>query len=257
MNLMRWIPLKLAALGAVVALFSGCAAIETSISKKDLVVQSRTSTAIFVEPVARAARTVYVEVRSGVQEFDRRTLSNFIRNEFTKNDNGYRVVDDPEQAAYTMSVYVLNLEQTNVGAAQAALQRGYTGEAALGASAGALIGSNRGSYRDGATGALVGSMLAGGTSLVANALVKDVTFMLVCDVQVKERAAKGALVRSDTQVDTKVSDAGSNRQTVSEVTNRKEYRTRVVTTANKANLKLEEAQELMFSKTAYALAGFF
>jgi hypothetical protein len=241
MNLMHWISLKLAALGAVVALFSGCAAIETSISKKDLVVQSKTSTAIFVEPVARASRTVYVEVRSGVAEFDRRTLSNFIKNEFTRNENGYRIVDEPEEAAYTMSVYVLNLEQTNVGAAQAALQRGYSGEATLGASAGALIGSNRGSYRDGAAGALVGSALASGTSLMANALVKDVTFMLVCD----------------TQVDTKVSDAGSNRQTVSEVTNRKEYRTRVVTTANKANLKLEEAKDSMFSKTAYALAGFF
>lgn len=257
MDLMRWIPVKLAALGSALALLSGCAAIETSISKKDLVVQSKTSTAIFIEPVARAARTVYVEVRSGVPEFDRRALGNFIRTEFQKNENGYRIVDEPEQAAYTMSVYVLNLEQTSVGAAQAALKHGYAGETALATTAGALVGSNRGSARSTAGGALIGAAVASGTSTIANALVKDVTFMLVCDVQVKERAAKGALVRRDTQVDTKVSDAGSSRQTVSEVSDRKEYRTRVVTTANKANLKLEEAQESMFSKTAYALAGFF
>ena len=81
--------------------------------------------------------------------------------------------------------------------------------------------------------------------------------MLVCDVSVKERAAKGLLVRKDTQIDTKVSDAGSSQQRASEVTDRKEYRTRVVTTANKVNLKLEEAQDKMFNKTAYALAGFF
>ncbi len=257
MNLMHWIPVKLAALGAAVALFSGCAAIETSISKKDLVVQSKTSTAIFVEPVARATRTVYVEVRSGVPEFDRRTLSNYIRDEFSKNENGYRIVDEPDQAAYTMSVYVLNLEQTDQTAAQAALKQGYAGESALGGAAGALIGANRGTYRDAAGGALLGSVLTAGTSLIANSLVKDVTFMLVCDVQVRERAAKGALVKRDSLVDTKISDAGSSRQTLSEVSDRKEYRTRVVTTANKANLKLEEAQPSMFSKTAYALAGFF
>lgn len=65
------------------------------------------------------------------------------------------------------------------------------------------------------------------------------------------------MVRRDTQIDTKVSDKGSSRQTVSEVSDRKEYRTRIVTTANKVNLKLEDASELMFTKTAYAMAGFF
>jgi hypothetical protein len=64
-------------------------------------------------------------------------------------------------------------------------------------------------------------------------------------------------VRKDSKTNTKTSDDGSSTQTSSEVSNRKEYRTRVVTTANKANLKLEEAQPLMFSKTAYAMASFF
>ena len=65
------------------------------------------------------------------------------------------------------------------------------------------------------------------------------------------------IVRKDTQIDTKVSDAGSSRQSVSEATNKKEYPTRIVTTAEKVNLKLKDAQDLMFKKTAYAMAGFF
>ncbi|MDT0497774.1 complement resistance protein TraT [Algiphilus sp. W345] len=65
------------------------------------------------------------------------------------------------------------------------------------------------------------------------------------------------LGRSDTQLDNQVADAGSSRQTVSEVSDRKDYRTRIVTTANKANLELEEAQSQMFERTAYAMAGFF
>ena len=133
-----------------------------------------------------------------------------------------------------------------------------------------------------------GAVLGGGAELISGSLVKDVTFMLVCDIQVKEKAAKGVIVRKDTQVDTKVSDTGTSRQTTSEVGIRKEYRTRIVTTANKANLtqqspiktthsklrrsmmetavcrtsyrllsKLEEAQELMFKKTAFSMSGFF
>ena len=88
-------------------------------------------------------------------------------------------------------------------------------------------------------------------------MVKDVTYMLVADVQIQERTRKGVIVRKDTRINTKVSDSGTSQQRVSEATNRKVYRTRIVTTANKVNLKLAEAQDLMFKKTAYAMAGFF
>ena len=52
-------------------------------------------------------------------------------------------------------------------------------------------------------------------------------------------------------------DGGASTQTMSKVSNRKEYRIRVVTTANKANLELKEPQPLMFSKIAYAITSFF
>lgn len=249
---------RIAALCSIAALLGGCAAASVALSKKDLDVQTKTSTAIFVDAAPKADRTIYVEIRSGVQEFDRRELSRFIKSQFANNENGYRIVDDPANAHFQMSVYVLNLEKASPTAAQAALSQGYSGEAALGASAGALIGGNRtNTYAGAAGGGLIGGVVASGTALVANSLVHDVTYMLVCDVQVKERAAKGVLVRKDTSIDTKVSDAGSSQQRVSEVSDQKEYRTRVVTTANKANLSLQEAQEPMFSKTAYALSGFF
>ena len=86
---------------------------------------------------------------------------------------------------------------------------------------------------------------------------RDFLTLIVADVQIKEKARRGVFVRKDSKIDSKISDAGTSRQTFSEVSNKKEYRTRIVTTANKANLKLEEAQDLMFKKTAYAMAGFF
>lgn len=246
------------ALSAVLVVLGGCAAASVALSKKDMDVQSKTSTAIFVDSVPRAERTVYVEVRSGVAEFDRRALGSFIKAQFTGNDNGYRIVDEADQAHYHMSVYVLNLEKASPTAADAALRQGYAGEAGLAGAAGSLIGArNTGTYAGAASGGLLASALTSGGTLLANNLVKDVTYMLVCDVAVKERVAKGVLVRKDSSIDTRISDAGASQQRVSEVSDRKEYRTRVVTTANKANLELKEAQDLMFSKTAYALAGFF
>ncbi len=236
----------------VVSMLGGCAAARLAMTKKDLDVQTRTSTAVFVDAVPRAKRTIYLDVKSGVMEFDRRKFKQFVKEQFTQfNDNGYKIVDDPDKAQFQMTAYVLNLEKTDPSAAEAALNKGYMGGAVLGgAVAGGLIGGNGASV-------VMGGAAAGATEFIADSLVKDVTYMLVCDIQIKEKAAKGVIVRKDTQIDTKVSDAGSSRQSVSEATNKKEYRTRIVTTAEKVNLKLKDAQDLMFKKTAYAMAGFF
>lgn len=242
-------------LGAAIGIahfLAGCAATQVALSKKDLNVQTRTSTAVFVDPVPRDKRTIYLDIKSGVMEFDRRAFKQFVKEQFTQfNDNGYQIIDDPDAAQFQMIAYVLNLEMADPTAAEQALHQGYMGGAVLaGAAAGGLA------TRSG-TGVVAGGLLGGAAEFISGSLVKDVTYMLVCDIQIKEKAAKGVIVRKDTQVDAKVSDAGTSRQSVSEVSNKKEYRTRIVTTANKANLKLEEAQELMFKKTAYAMAGFF
>lgn len=243
--------LKMAVLAVVLAAVSGCAATQVALTKRDLDVQTRTSTAIFVDPVSQEKRRVYLEVRSGVMEFDRNAFYRFVTEELSLNPNKYVLVDNPDDAHFHMLAYVLNLEKSSPSAAEAALKQGYLGGAVA---AGAGVGLvTKGGYR----GAVTGGIAGGAIEFVAGSLVKDVTYMLVADIQVSERAANGAFVRTDSQLDAKVSDAGSSRQTVSEVSNRKEYRTRIVTTANKANLKLEEAQELMFKKTAYAMAGFF
>ncbi len=237
---------------------AGCAATSVAVSKKNLDVQAKTSTAVFVDPVPRAERTVFVDIRSGVSEFDRRAFSRFVKEQFATNENGYKIVDDPDSAHYLMLIYVLSLEKSSPTAAQAALQQGYVGgDIAAGATAGALIGSSRAGGYNGYRGGAIGGLAAGVASTIADSAVHDVTYMLICDVSIRERAAKGVLVRKDTAITAKVSDAGSSQQRVSEVSDRKEYRTRIVTTANKVNLDIAEAQDPMFTKTAYAMAGFF
>jgi len=244
--------LKATALSLVVAL-TGCAATQTLVSKRELDVQTKTSTAVFVDAVSKEKRTIYLDVKSGVMEFDRRAFKQFVKSQFEQNDNGYRIVDDPDTAQFQMVAYVLNLEETDPTAAEQALNKGYMGGSIVAGAAAGSIANSSSSYR----GAVTGGILGGAAELVSGSFVKDVTYMLVCDVQIKELARKGVLVRKDSKVNVKVSDNGSSSQMYSEATRHKEYRTRIVTTANKANLELAEAQTLMFEKTAYAMSGFF
>jgi hypothetical protein len=244
---------------AVTVWLTGCAATQTSLAKKDLEVQTKTSTSLFIEPVPVSKRTIYLDVRSGVQEFNRNQFKQFVTQQFISNANGYRITDNPDAAQFLMVAYIVNLEKSNLTAAQAALGQGYMSgnSSADSALAGAALGASISSRSDATRGALGGAVALGAVDFVAGNLVKDITYMLVVDVQVKERVAPGVVVRKDTAIKTIVSQDGTARQVVSETSNLKEYRTRIVTTANKVNLQLEEAQPKMFEKTAFALSGFF
>jgi hypothetical protein len=240
---------KIIAIGLLITVLGGCSAVHTSIAKRDLDVQTKISTAVFVDAVPVDMRKIYLEVRSGVMEFDRNSFRKNVEQQLLSNGNGYTVTDNPKNAQYTMSIFVRNLEKTTPNDAETALGAGFQG-AGIGAAASLATG---GSYGN-AAGA---GLLVGAFSTAANAFVQDVMYLLVADIQIKERAAKGVIVRKDSKINSKISDDGSSTQTYSEATTQKEYRTRVVTTANKANLELLEAQPLMFEKTAYAMASFF
>jgi len=233
---------------------AGCAAVNTSVAKRNLDVQTKVSTAVFVDPVKKKYRTVYVDVRSSVMEFDRKSFWKAMRKSFDENENGYRITDDPDAAQYHLSVYVRTLEKASPTAAEVALKQGYQDDRAAGAAAGAVVGADQTGSWTGATG---GSILGALGTTAANAFVQDVTYMLIADIQIKEKTRKGVFVRKDSQISAKISDAGTSTQRVSEVSKHKEYRTRVVTTANQANLELADAQDLMFKKTSYAISGFF
>ncbi|MFV2061242.1 MAG: complement resistance protein TraT [Gammaproteobacteria bacterium] len=248
--------LRVSAITVVAVYLSGCSALHTSISKRNLDVQAKTSTAVFVDAVERQHRTVYVSIHSGVMEFDRRDFKKFVKSQFASNDEGYRIVDSPKKAQFQLNIYVLNLEKASPSAAELALKQGYIGGGGTGA--GVVGGAVIGGVATGTVGgAAVGGVVGGVGTTIADAFVQDVTYMLVADIQIKEKARKGVIIRKDSQVSAKISDAGTSTQRYSEATTRKEYRTRIVTTANQANLELADAQELMFKKTAYAMAGFF
>lgn len=249
---------RVALAGMAMMFLAGCAASQTMISKRNLDVQTKMSETIFLDPVGPDKKVIFVEVRN-TSDKDNFDIESPIKDAVAKR--GYRITQNPDEAYYRLQANVLSVAKTDPTAAQQALMGGYGGPlmagvagAATGAAIGGLAG---GTYAAAGIGAGVGGLALAGAEVVTGALVKDVTFMVVTDVQVVEKAPEGVIIRQDNQQNLKQGIGGSQQQTSSEVTKHKKYRTRVVSTANKANLDYEEAAPVLTQGLTRSLAGLF
>ncbi len=245
------------AAAVVMGLFTGCAATRTSIAKRDLDVQTKMSEAIFLEPVAPAQRTVFVQVRntSDRPSFD---IGPFVKSAILAK--GYQVTENPEIAHYKLQAQVLSVSKSSPSAAEAALHDGFGATvmgAGTGAISGAVIGGIAGGRQGAAIGAGVGGLLGGVISTIADSSVKDVTYVAVTDVLISEKTKQGVVGRRNLQIDHNQGQGGNVRQTFAEATDEKRHRTRVVSTANKVNLEYEEAATQLAQGLTRSLAGLF
>ena len=106
---------------------------------------------------------------------------------------GYRVVDDPAPARFVLQANVLQAGRSSETAAEAAYGDGFGGTL-LGGAAGGAAGYGLGKAGLGvndAIGTVVGALAGAAISTVADAYVQDVTYTIVTDIQVSERAARG------------------------------------------------------------------
>lgn len=236
---------------SIVGLLCGCAATQVAVSKRNLEVQTKVSDSIFVREVNRDERTIYVKLRSLVADFPKREFKQVLKQTMEDSDESYVVTDNAEDATYQLNIMIRNLEKASPTAAEAAVKTGYVPEVATGALVGAMSSDNA------MQGAAAGGLIAGGASFLANSFVKDVTYMLVTDILITHKLREGTFGRKDIKVDLKQGSTGTSSQRVSEVTDALEQTTRVVTTANKVNLKLDDAKSEMFRKHSYAISGFF
>ncbi len=248
-------PIGFRLFGSVVLMIlflGGCSAVTTSIEKKNLDVQVKMSDSIFLDPLPPQARTVYVEVRNSSDrpDFD---LAAAVRQSLAAH--GYRVVDDPDAANILIQANVLQVGRTSKSAAEKALGGGFGG-ALGGAAAGAAVGYGLGKAGGNDTlltlgGALAGAAIAG----VANASVQDVTYTVITDVQISERVRNGELVSQSEAANLPQGSSGSISQSSSTTTEWKRYRTRIVGTANKANLTYEEAAPVLVERMTQVMSN--
>jgi hypothetical protein len=239
------------ALGIALALlFAGCAASTTAISKRNLDVQTKMSDTIFLDPVPADEHTVYVEVRntSDKPDFD---IEPAVKAAIQAR--GYRVVDDPTRAHYLLQANVLQAGRTTEGAAEHTFADGF-GSTILGGAAGAGVG--RVVSDDPAV--IIGGALAGAAlSSAADAFVQDVTYSIITDVQVSERANQGVVVTESSHQNLAEGTSGNRVLSSTETSDWKRYRTRVMSKADKVNLDFEQASPELVAGLTRSIGGIF
>ncbi|MBO4301347.1 MAG: complement resistance protein TraT [Desulfovibrio sp.] len=209
---------------ALCLMCAGCSAMQVALTRKDLDVQTKMSSTIFMDLENQKGRHVYVDFRNTSGK--NLNLENMVTQ--TLISRGYETVSSPAKADYILQVNVLSCEKSDPAAIEKNLGLGF-GTALTGVATGALIGTATHSSYGMATGAVVGGLAGSAAELVAGSLVKDVTYALVTDVQVTEKTRIGKNV----------------------------HRTRMASTANKVNLKYEDAQYPLEEAMANSIAGIF
>ena len=245
--------MALAAVMVLSVILSGCAAVHTSIAKKDLDVQTKMSDTIFLDPVEPDQRTIYLNVRNTSDKSNFDVAAPVAR---VLQGKGYTISNNPKTAHYWLQVNVLSVDKASPTAAENALRAGYGG-AFTGAAVGAATGAALDGWGGAAIGGLAGAAAFGIADTIANAAVKDVVYMAITDVEIAERAEAGVLIRQDNQQDAKQGIGGARRQTSTKVSNMNKYRTRVVSTANKVNLQYDEAATDLTNGLTRSISGLF
>lgn len=233
-----------------VANFSGCSAMSTAIKKRNLDVQTKMSETIFLDPASPSQKVILVDIRNTSDK--ELNISIGIKNKL--KEHGYIITNDPKKAQYMLQANVLKAEKSDLRTASSALGAGFGG-----ALIGATIGASSGSGLDfSSKGALVGSIVGGLVSFAGDAMVEDVLYLMITDIQIKERAAEGEVIEqtqntsASSGTSTKVNQVvkGGNQQW-------KIYRTRIVSTANKVNLDFKDAQLPLESGLIGSIGGIF
>ncbi len=226
---------------ALILTITGCAAINTSIEKSDLDVQTRASESVFLEPVAPSKRIIFVSVRN-TSDRDLEIKPRIVER---LSNSGYQITQDPDEAYFMLQANILKVGKDNQQASDSYLEAGFTG-AALG---NAVSGSS-----DTGKGIVIGALVG----IIADALVDDTLYTMVTDLQLRERPRNNEVV---TQQQSEESTQGSNTS-ISQSSSLssvewKIYHTRIVSTANQVNLEFDEAQAALEDGLIRSIAGFF
>ena len=233
---------KCISVGVLLSTLISCAATHTAISKRHLNVQTKMSETIFLDPASPEKKIVFVQIRntSGNQQLN---LKPKIAHALT--NKGYRVTQNPNEANYWVQANVLQVGKTNLSESNDVLDQGFGGGVTAAAAAGALSGDGRTALGVGLVGATIG--------VVSNAMVKDINYTLITDLQISERTS--ARITESLESKLKQGTSGHKTLTSSENTHWKRYQTRVVSTANKVNLDLNEALPELTQGLSSAVAG--
>ncbi len=229
------------AIGMVVSSLIGCSAINTSIQKSDLDIQTRASDSIFLEPVKAEKRIIFISLRN-TSDKDL-VIKPRITDRLVKS--GYQITDDPDLAQFMLQANILKVGKDNQDSTDSYIEAGFSG---------AVLGDAVSGNSDSSKGVVLGALIG----VVADSMVDDTLYTMVTDLQVRERPRGN---ESMTQQQTENNTQGSST-TVSQSSNIspvewKTYHTRIVSTANQANLEFEDALPALEDGLIRSISGLF
>lgn len=242
---------RLFCLGLVLCL-AGCNATHTAINKRHLDVQTRMSASIFLDPVTPDKKTIFLQIRntSDKPELD---LQDPIQTALI--EKGYQITDVLSDAHYILQANVLEVGRSDLRLAQHALNQGF-GAALGGAVTGALVGSVV-SSKDNDKAVVAGGLMGATVATVTDAMVQDVVYTVVADVQISEHMGNSVAIKEKTKSTLKQGTRGIREITSTEKIEWKRYQTRVVSTANKVNLKFKQALPELIDGLTHSITGVF
>lgn len=227
-----------------VFLLTGCGAMSTAIKKRNLDVNTQMSETIWLEPSNQ--KTVYLQIKN-TSDKDMSGLQSQIAKEI--NAKGYTVTAAPDDAYYWIQVNVLKADKMDLREAQSFLNQGYQG-----AALGAAIGGGIAAFNTNSTGTALGIGLASGlVGMAADSLVEDINYSMITDIQISEKTNTNVTTTNVAAL--KQGTSGAKVQTSQEEGNRQKYQTRVVSNANKVNLKFEEAKPVLEQQLAKSISN--
>lgn len=232
---------------SVLALVS-CAATQTALQHGTLEVSTKQSDTIFLKPVSASQKTIYISVKNTSDE----DLNIAPKLKSSLINHGYKVVNNADSAHYLLQANVLKVGKMSPSASKSALGSGY-GSVIAGAVAGTALGSLTHSQNMMIGGGLAGAALG----VAADALIKDENYTMVTDVQISERAGAGVKINEKTRAQLSNGSATQTVQTYSTQGQYERYRFRVVSNANKMNLKFSQAKEALEDGLVKSLSGNF
>ncbi|MCR9192819.1 MAG: complement resistance protein TraT [Gammaproteobacteria bacterium] len=228
---------KIAVVGTTVALFAGCAATQTAIEHRNLDTKTNVSKTIFLDPVPQRDKTIYLSAKNTSDEdmdISQRLAAAF-------REKGYKVTNNPENAHYLLQTNILKVGKMSKSASKDALGGGY-GSALAGGAAGAAIGA----LANNSDAMIAGGVAGGLVGMAADAMVRDVNYTLVTDVQISERVGRGGRVSDPKMQQASRKNGGYER-----------YQTRVVSNADRVNLAFKDARPALESSLVKVLTGIF
>ncbi|MCG8383340.1 MAG: complement resistance protein TraT [Gammaproteobacteria bacterium] len=225
---------------------TACGATQTLVKKRDLDVQTKMSKSVFLEPVAPEKRIIFLDVRNTSDK----TLDITSRIQAYLKSRGYTLTDNPEEANFMLLANVLKVGKSDLRSSGQASDAGFGG---------AVIGAAVAKEKTGSTSsAVVGGVIGATAAIVADAMVDDTFFSMVTDIQVRERPLAGEVIQQKESTRLEQGTSTSINQQISGAKVAwKTYLTRVVSTANKANLKFEETLPELENGLVKAISGIF